>query len=345
MENFLERELIPYRDKVYDYLESSDFKNIVAQYQSEFFLKNYFDVLLRFCRGGKCVRAYLVSLGYLMCKGAWNDKVFLPSVAYEVFEAGILAHDDIIDRSPVRRAHPSMYEDLGGEHIGVSRAICVGDFALLLANSLVEISEFPKEIILKSIKHQNRVFAITISGELKDIDLSYSDKYSEEDIIEMYRLKTAWYTVIGPLILGGILADADDKVLQCYKRVGEYMGIAFQIKDDIMGIMGNEEEIGKTVLSDAKEGKKTILTSFFDSHALFSEKKEFYTYYGTEDLTPEKEQRIKHLLSKSGAVQYAYNCMNQYYEKACCCIRKSSISPDMQELFCEFAQYIINRKK
>lgn len=116
---------------------------------------------------------------------------------------------------------------------------------------MISHSNFDAVVINEAILQQIKTFEMTIAGELKDIELSVANSYSLEDVLEMYCLKISWYTFIGPMRLGNASID----ILQQIEKIGTYMGIAFQIKDDVIGVLGNQNSIGKSNLSDMQEGK------------------------------------------------------------------------------------------
>ena len=343
--NFYDLEIAPIQNEIMSYIDSRRFNEILEIYQSKYFLDEYLECLKKYCKGGKCIRAYLVGLGYRISSHIENKIDIESAIAYELFEAGILAHDDIIDRSPVRRSIPSMYVALGNDHLGLSRGICVGDIGILMSNAFIENSSFPESIRLKAIKHQNVIFSHTISGELLDIDLSNSKIYSENDVIEMYKLKTSLYTIAGPLMLGAILADSSSQNLNFLHEFGINLGIAFQIKDDIIGIFGDEDKIGKSITSDVEEGKKSILTAYFDRNSTASIKKEFYSIYGNPNIKKSDMDLIRKYLIESNALNYANEQIQNYSNNALSIIESYDISEEKKQLLRGFCSYITQREK
>ena len=176
----------------------------------------------------------------------------------------------------------------------------------------------------------------TIQGEVIDVILPFEEKNfcsNEDDLVdsitEIYRLKTAWYTVIGPLCLGMILAGGADENIKKMECFAESLGIAFQIKDDILGIYADEDNIGKNVGSDITEFKQTLL------YAYIRNQKEYFSdllrYYGKENLTYEDVKAIRDLFSKSGALAYAEHEMNRYFELAIKGLKSIKFIPEEKE--------------
>lgn len=304
----------------------------------------YIDALIRHSDGGKRIRAYLVSLGYGLFNGLNKmGDVLVPSLSYELFQTGILAHDDIIDNSDYRRFKPSMHKDLGEGHDGVSKSICVGDFGIVSAIEILNNCGFLPEIKLRAISHQNKVFSATIAGELKDIEFSYADCVSEDDILEMYKLKTAQYTVSGPLVLGAILAGASNEEIKILSEFGDAVGISFQIRDDILGMFGDEQKLGKSNTSDMCEGKKTVLVSHLDKFAADDIKAEFYSVYGHENSGISELETAKKLLVSTGSLKYAEDLCKSYVKKATDSLNKLSMTEGGKELMLGLLEYMTSR--
>ena len=342
--DFYRSEIFPFKQEIDLFFEHDVFSQFIQKYQSNYFTTHYFDVFKQHCKGGKCIRGYLVKLGYEIAANRQNDNILYPAVAYEVFETSILAHDDIIDRSPIRRRIPSMHVALGDKHKGISRSICVGDAGMLLANALLLEAGYPAEICIKALIHQTKIFSYTLSGELSDIDLSHTHAYSENQVLNMYILKTSLYTVAGPLILGAILGDATEETIKALYDYGCSLGIAFQIVDDILGIFGDEELTGKPITSDAAEGKKSILTAYFDKSVNGEEKEKFYKVYGHEMIDDKAMDAIREALISSGAYHYAKEKAKAFNQQALQSIENSSISHNHKKVLYDLCSYMIERK-
>ena len=307
------------------------------------FMNKYYTAFRDFSKGGKRIRAYLVKLGYEM-SGALDNKIIIPSLSYEIFQSGILIHDDIIDKSDLRRNMPSMHNQLGAGHLGVSKAICTGDIGLYFAIKLIAYSDFDAKIINEAIRHQLKVFDITISGELKDIELSVCDSYVLSDVFDMYKLKTSWYTITGPLQLGIIMGNLNSTLLNQIEEIGDLMGIAFQIKDDYLGILSNKEKIGKSNLSDMQEGKKTILTRHFLDHASQKQESTFNEIYGNNDSSDEQLFTLQHLFSETKTFEYADTMCSQYVERAANKINILSIEEKYKTILLDMLKYLSSRE-
>lgn len=344
MSNKFVEYLKEYKVKCDEFVEGKGAKDFLSTFGLDREMGTYIDALLRHTAGGKRIRACLVSLGYGLFSGLYEGAdVLAPSLSYELFQTGILAHDDIIDNSDYRRFKPSMHKDLGNGHDGVSKSICVGDFGIVSAVEILKMCDFPDSVKLRAISHQNKVFSATIAGELKDIEFSYADNVHEQDILDMYRLKTAQYTVSGPLVLGAILASASDNDIKTLSAFGDAVGISFQIRDDILGIFGDEAKVGKSITSDMCEGKKTVLISHFDAVCSENKRREFYSVYGKENGGMSELLRVREMLTDSGSLSYAELLCKAYVDKAKSQLSLLDVGDEGKELLLGLLEYMTSR--
>lgn len=179
------------------------------------------------CRGGKRIRGVLVKLGYELAQGdpANQVEILRLGAAVEILHSAFLIHDDIIDESLTRRGKPSLYQALGGNHYGISQAISLGDYGFFLAFKIISQTNFPDKIKNNALELFSKVMMDTAWGEMLDLE--------KIDPLAVMKLKTAGYTVTGPLQLGAILAGKEE-LSGVLGEFGESLGIAFQIRDDIL---------------------------------------------------------------------------------------------------------------
>ncbi len=272
---------------------------------------------------GKNLRGCLIDLGY---KVSHDDNYSLPlSVAYETFETSILIHDDIIDNAILRRGKktiPQMYKDDFKKYeidsTPESLGICIGDLGFYLTNRIILEAYKNDKNLYRILNYYNDIVLNTIKGEIIDVHLPYleksnnKNKLQEEDIMEIYRLKTSWYTIIGPFCLGMILGGEDDKTISKFEKILEPLGVAFQIKDDILGIFSTKNKIGKSNTSDIEEFKQTILYSYVKLNKK-DHYKELLKYYGKNNITEEELEKVQNILIDSGSYKYATNKMNDLF--------------------------------
>ena len=314
------------------------------------------------CQDGKRLRATLVKLGFDMSGGdAQSVDIYPAALAYEIFQTAILAHDDIIDKSPLRRGKPTLYKILQDrcaaetgkdaatcQHYGVSQTICLGDMGLFLSMQLLTNCDFDPVLKNRGLSFFIKTVIDTIAGEIIDVELPYRgrvDQVSVDDLIAICRYKTARYTITGPLTLGVLLAGSSHDMLPTIAAYGDNLGIAFQIKDDMLGIFADEKTIGKSVTSDIEEGKLT-LPYFYAIRGASTEQRSFLDkHYGTGPITSETYETIKRIFIDTGAKAETERVMTDYMIKAVHAI--DALTPDThyRMLLKDLADYMITRVK
>ncbi len=309
-------------------------------------LTDLVDVFITAWEGGKRLRGSLVKLGYEMSGAQPNTSISEVAVAYEIFQTSILAHDDIIDLSPTRRGKPTVYRQLGGDHYGISQTICLGDIGFFLANKLIVDSNFDSDLKVKALHYFSRMVINTGLGEMLDIELPHlKQERSEDDVIIINRLKTADYTISYPLMIGAILGGASDEKLAKITQFGTDLGIAFQIQDDILGIFGDEQTIGKSVTSDIEEGKNTLLITQAYKNANAPQKEILDKYYGKADVTSSEIEQIKQIFLETESVQYSKDKAQEYVSSAKKIITELTDIEEYQQLLSEMAEFLVSRDK
>lgn len=312
---------------------------------------------------GKYLRAFLVSLGYHSF--GKNDDEYIPlSLALEIFQTSILIHDDIIDKALVRRGVPTIpvrynkiYSDAlkdgkdfynERESISNSMALCIGDLGLYLANQMILKKYSNNSNLGDVLGYYNDIAIMTCKGEMLDVILPFYEKYYgdvsdlENQIFDIYRLKTGWYSVVGPFVLGSILAGVKGDKIHMLEDALMNLGVAYQIKDDLLGIFGTEEGLGKSVYSDVEEYKQTILYYYVINTEY---KDEFLELYGTE-MNIEKSEKIKEILDKSGAKKYAVDTMDKLFQESFNDILKLDfLDSHYKKILLGFAEYLRVREK
>lgn len=308
---------------------------------------------------GKLIRGTLVNLGYNLLKedSDYSNKLAL---AYEIFQTAILVHDDIIDKDAKRRgkdtvhyANYQKYQNYSNKkdeltHLSNSIGICVGDYGFYLANKVISESYTDNPNLGKVLNAFNDTVLKTTEGEILDVVLPFESKNMnldpktlEENIMNIYRLKTAHYTIIGPLINGLLLAGSDSGKLKEIEKFGEKVGIAFQIQDDILGIYS--DQTGKVKGSDIREFKQTILYSYICTTEY---KEELQKYYGKQELTEANIKKVKDIFDISGAKNYANRLMNSMYDESIAILDEITwITEDKKNILRGFVDYLRIRNK
>lgn len=269
-------------------------------------LRHVFHELVSLCqRGGKRTRPALVVTGQLVAQDSqgapsqeWEGALDV-GVALELLHAYFLIHDDWMDRDEVRRGAPTVHtaltRRLGSPHLGAAIAVLAGDYAAGLAlEALCRVDTSPDVLSRLMLCFADMQQAAVLGQKL--------DVLAAQDTVETtYQLKTASYSVQGPLLMGAHLAGASSEVCRALERLAIPTGVAFQLRDDLLNAFGDSQTTGKPVGSDIQEGKRTLLAQIALRRLSGKEKKEFLAGYGNPKATKKQLVRAVALLESSGA--------------------------------------------
>ncbi|MGC1177374.1 MAG: polyprenyl synthetase family protein [Candidatus Saccharimonadales bacterium] len=295
----------------------------------------YADVVARVAelvaRGGKRMRPQLVCLAYDAYGGTDLRAITQVAASQELFHAFLLTHDDIVDRDTKRWGGENIngyyqrkfLKKLWTEeaaHFSNAWALLAGDACFGLSNELLLTSNFPPERLLRATNLTQKTLFEVIGGELLDIALpifsSWQSPPSQKRLLKVCHYKTAIYSFCTPLQLGALLAGASLNQLDHLKNFGTQLGIAFQLRDDILGIFGDEKKLGKSNLSDLQEGKYTLLMTYGMKLANAGQRKTLTRLLGNPKATSADLQMVRQILKTSGALAKTETVMSGYCEKA-----------------------------
>ena len=304
--------------------------------------------------GGKRVRPAFLYSGYIAAGGKAHAAVTLASLCVEFLHTFALIHDDIIDRSDTRRGKPTSHKAfenihkskkyLGDrEHFGLSSAILAGDLAFTFAEEILTSSPFPQERLRRARYFFDQMKFQVITGEYLDVLGSYKKRLTEEEVLNILEYKTAKYTVERPLQIGAMLAGAEVAILESFTAYGIPLGQAFQLQDDILGIFGDAEKIGKPVGADIREGKKTVLIAKTYEWASKKEEQLLDRVVGNWAATDKDLSRVKEIIYSVGAYGYAIKLSHRLIDQAKTAIDKDKYAGEGKEYLLVAADYLLNR--
>ncbi len=262
-------------------------------------------------RGGKHIRGQLVLLS---CEAHGGDpkKALEVAAALELFQNWVLIHDDIEDDSDERRGKPALHK-----YAGMPLALNVGDaLHVYMWQVLHHLEDFEINIWRKIIFEFEQMIQRTAEGQ--HLDLTWVSKgrfdLAEEEYFEMVTLKTAHYTVISPLRLGAFCAEATPH--ESISRAGIDLGIAFQIRDDVLNLM-SEASYGKEFAGDLYEAKPTLILSHTFAHATQAESNKMQNILlkHRPEKTPEDINYLLECIYKYNSLNYAQNIAQLRAEK------------------------------
>ena len=221
-------------------------------------------------RGGKRLRARFVLLGWRGAGARTTRGAVGAAAVVELLHACALIHDDVMDGSATRRGAPAVHREFARLHrraawhgssagFGVSAAITAGDLCLVWADQLLRTCGLPAQSVARARPVYDDMRALTMHGQYLDLLTQASGEPSAEAALEVARAKTAACTTTGPLRFGGALAGASEELLAGYAAYGDALGVAFQLRDDLLGAFGDPAATGKPSGDDLRDGKRTVL--------------------------------------------------------------------------------------
>ena len=305
--------------------------------------------------GGKRARAAFVYYGYISAGGKERKKIIQASISIELIHSFLLMHDDIIDKDSLRHGVKTThihYSEMAKKyfknkdqiHFGNSMAIIIGDMLNSLGNRALFESKFSPELIIKALHRMQDIVSSTIIGETEDVMIENYGKATEAEIINMYKNKTAKYTIEGPLHLGAILAGADQKFLRMLSAYSIPAGIAFQIQDDILGVFGNINKTGKPVGSDVRQGKQTLLVVKALENANSAQKEILRKCLGNDSLTQNDLNQFRIVITETGSLEYAQKLAQKLISEAKQKIDRVAITEESKYFLVGIADYMLNRE-
>ncbi|MCD6477089.1 MAG: polyprenyl synthetase family protein [Candidatus Aenigmarchaeota archaeon] len=267
-------------------------------------------------RQGKYGRGALILLS---CEGFGEDpsKAVKTAAAMQMSEDWLLVHDDIQDYSEERRGKPALHKIHG-----IGLAMNAGDYMhLLMWKILMDNREvLDEETTWKIMKEFYRFLEITARGQHLEHVMMKKDleKLEYDDYYGIVYGKAAEYTINGPLRLGAIIAGKGDDILEKISEVGIPLGIAFQIRDDILNIVGKQNVYGKEIGGDILEGKRTLMIIHLIKNAEENDRKKIIEIMKKQrkEKTNEDVRYIIDMMKKYGSIEFAENKAKEFADKA-----------------------------
>ena len=311
-----------------------------------------------FRKRGKSLRASLVMFS---CGAVDGDPMSAvpAAAAVEVFHVFSLVHDDIIDNDRLRRGAPTVHERFRlaaiegfgvdeqlAKHYGVSVGILAGDaqqgWSTYMLADLRRKSRVDPSLCLGLIEElSSRVLPDLVEGELLDVQYALKpiDAVTDDDICGMMQKKTGAlyeFSATAGALIGLAAEDRDNPSVRSLAKYARDLGLAFQIRDDILGVLGDESHLGKAVGSDLREGKRTLLISHALVNSSETDRQLLLDRLGDPALTPDEMRRIVAIL------EHAEEIAQRSVDTALASLQ--SLPPSRyRDLLTDLAHYIMQR--
>lgn len=284
--------------------------------------------------GGKRLRPALTLLACDMFNGNVEDALH-PALAIEIFHNFTLLHDDIMDKSPLRRNHPSVWKKWN-ENI----AILSGDTMLIMAYEYLMKTRF--DCLVEILTLFNRTATEVCQGQQYDMNFETSDAVGIDDYVTMIRLKTA-VLIASSLKTGAIIANASVENANMLYQYGESVGIAFQLMDDYLDVFGSQDVFGKQTGNDILTNKKTYLYLKAFETAGKDEKRRLEEAFSNTN-SAEKITQVTELYRQLKADKLVLSEIDQYHKTALSLLDQIDVTPEKKVDLFDFAEKLIRRE-
>lgn len=282
--------------------------------------------------------------------------------ALEIFHAAALIHDDIIDSSDTRRGSASAHKLFEGMHVakgwagapagyGIASAILLGDLMLgwsdeLLDEGLYAVAD--RESARRARLEFNRMRTEVTAGQYLDILeerawLTAPESELTERALRVIIYKSAKYSVQAPLVIGAALSGASEEQLDALRSFGLPLGIAYQLRDDLLGVFGNAEVTGKPSGDDLREGKRTVLMALAREGAVGTDLHVLDELVGDPALDAPQIAMLQSMIERSGAVVRIEELIDSYVREARLALDAAPISDEARAKLGELTDTVIRR--
>lgn len=280
--------------------------------------------------GGKRLRPAFVYWGHRATGADHDDMLVTAGAAVELLHAFALIQDDVMDRSSRRRGEPTVHEVLAADYragdlrvdserrsdrpataahgdpawFGYSAAILASDLAVAWSTEV--LAEAPVQP--DRTDRVRRLFADlrveVIGGQYLDLRLAGLDDATADDALRVALLKSGRYTVTRPLQLGAAIGETTDEVDRVLAVYGDAIGVAFQLRDDVLGLFGDPDRTGKSAVSDIREGKRTMLVIAALERANELQRSVLLETLGDPDVDETGADRVRQIVEETGTLAY-----------------------------------------
>lgn len=318
------------------------------------------DAIESLLAAGKRLRPAFCYWGWRSAGGADCPEILATAAALELLQASALVHDDVIDASDTRRGLPAVHRRFASWHAGAARsgsaerfgagaAILIGDLLLAWANELYASGGLSPDVLQRGAPVWARLQTELAAGQFLDLLSQVNDSTSVSDALRVITYKSARYTTERPLQLGATLAMAASRqpesaaVTSVLARYGAPLGIAFQLRDDVLGVFGDPARTGKPVGGDISEGKRTVLIAVARRRANPLQTAILDRHLGAGDLTGAGVAEVRAVVSDTGALAECEDLIAAYRKEGVAALDGAPIAADARAALTALADYVTDR--
>lgn len=287
--------------------------------------------------GGKRLRPLLTLMGADLF-GCEAEKAMNPALGVEIFHNFSLLHDDLMDKADMRRGNPTVHKKWNA-----NSAILSGDAMVIEAYRY--ITRVPVHLLPEVLDLFSTAAMQICKGQQYDMDFEKRLDVSEQEYIDMIRLKTA--VLIGcALKIGAVIAGVDPQDANHLYEYGINIGLAFQLKDDLLDVYGDPNTFGKKIGGDILCNKKTFLLIKALKNSEKSQREELEMWLSVSDVDPEAKIRfVKKIYDELNLKIITGNLIEKYYLASLDCLSLISVPEERKRDLVELSENLMNREK
>ena len=288
--------------------------------------------------GGKRTRPVVCFLG-CMAVGGSAELASSAAASVEHFHTAALIHDDIADEGELRRGEPCLHLTMG-----LGLAINAGDLALSqVTGTVLQDDRLDDATKVRVLGELVRMTTRTIEGQALDIGWARDARWdiSEDDYLVMASHKTAYYSVAVPLACGAIIGGGTDEQVEALRSFGMATGLAFQLQDDLLNLVGDKESVAKDFRTDITEGKRTLMVVHALANPQVSDELRGILSAHTTD--PELLARAVELMEQAGSIAHARELSLKLVREAKEALAPVELAQPAKDLLFSMADFFIER--
>ncbi|MDA2814142.1 polyprenyl synthetase family protein [Nocardiopsis sp. RSe5-2] len=313
------------------------------------------DALEAMLSGGKRLRPAFCFWGWRGAGGSDAPEAYTAAASLELLQACALVHDDVIDNSDTRRGLPATHRRLAALHaeqgwsgssegFGQGAAILIGDLCLAWCDDMYQGSGLPPESLAAGRAAFDAMRTEVMAGQYLDMLEQVRGAESVEASLRVMHYKAAKYTVERPLHLGAALAGRGPELAPVYSAYGLPLGVAFQLRDDVLGVFGDPAQTGKPAGDDLREGKRTLLVAETLERAGEAAAAEFRSRLGDPGLDDEAVSLMRTITEECGALEACERRIDDYVEQATRALESDLIEPEARSALADLIVAATSRK-
>jgi geranylgeranyl diphosphate synthase type I len=305
--------------------------------------------------GGKRIRPYIACVMYAAVGGEDIESALRLFVSLEIFHTFALMHDDIMDKADTRHGvktvHAYVLEKLKTqkrtndlENVAKAQGILAGDLYFSWAMEIFLGSKnFPKENIAKSQSYFYKMVDEVVLGQMIDIDITTREKANFNLINEKTRLKTSRYTFVRPMQIGAGLGNINHNFDDFCENLGTKLGVAFQLQDDLLDIIGDPKVLEKSVLRDIADHQHTFFTNFVFENGTNEQKAKLLSFFGQE-LNENEQKEVIGIFTDTGSIAAGKKAVIENLEEAKKIISGSNLGQEYKNICFDLVKIMQGRQ-